>query len=282
MNIIVGIDETGTETQMSDGWCYFGITEDNLAGFNTEVDKVKSNHRITGFHAKKFRSEEDKAYEEFLKVIDKYINKSPISICSTYLYRKDWARNLEVFAERVFSSSTKLSSIENPDATRIAKKFLPPLMTLSSISKNIGNQIGLIAHFDSDDIKKQIDDYKLSFDSNIALTLRKTLSIVANKYRELHFPDSPVILTTDIQVINDAKSNLIQAADVIGNFSNSYIFHQLGNTSAKRIEKSQIFQNVFGKYLTGIDFTGAIKQNGANDLELIGDAAALPFIFGRC
>lgn len=282
MKIIVGIDETGTETQMCDGWCYFGIMEDHYASFNSDVNAIKSKYSISGFHAKKFKISEREAYKEFLEIIDSYIIRSPISICSTYLYRKDWAQKLNGFGERVFSGSTREAGIENPEATKVAKKFMPPLMSLSMIGKGLDNRLGFEIYFDSDDVKEQIDSHVLSLDANISLTLRKTLSIVANTYRKMNFPSSPEILETEIQVLNDEKSNIIQAADLIGNFSNSYIFHRLGNASPKRIEKSEIFQSVFGKYLRKVDFSGTIQLHGRNDLELIGDAAALPFILGRC
>ncbi|MBA7540892.1 hypothetical protein ES705_33195 [subsurface metagenome] len=282
MKIIVGLDETGTETQMCNGWCYFGLPEDCFKSFNTESDAIKRKHGISGFHAKKYKSSEKAAYEEFFLLIEKYIVKCPISICSTYLYRKDWNKELHDFSERVFSGATTNAGIENPDATKIAKIFLPPLYTLSAIGKNLCNNFEFDVHFDSDDLKKQLDDHTLSLTPDIGLSLCKSMAIVANKYREINYPNSPQILDTMIQVLDDEKSNIIQAADVIGNFSNAYIFTTLGGISKKRKEKSSIFDTAFGKYLTNVNFLGTIKLHGDNDLELIGDTAASPFILGRC
>jgi hypothetical protein len=282
MKIIVGLDETGTETQLCDGWCYFGLVEDNFLAFNAEADALKAKYGIPGFHAKNYRSSQKAAYIEFLALIDKYVNNSPISICSTFLYRKDWSITLHTFAEHVFDGATARSGVNNPDATKVAKKFLPPLFSLTRIGRNLSNTDVFEVHFDSDNIKQQIDDHVLSFTPEIGLTLRKGFTIVANKYRDKNFPNSPTIIDTDIQVMDDEKSNIIQAADVIGNFSNNYIFKLLGSASPNRIEKAEIFHSVFGKYLGGITFTGVVKMNGENDLELLGDAAALPFVLGRC
>ncbi len=282
MRIVVGIDETGTERQICDGWCYFGIPNDCLKSFDKESNVIKSKHNISKFHAKEYQNSERTAYEEFLLLIEKYIESCPISICSTYLYRKDWNIKLHEFSERILSGATKTVGIENLDATKIAKLFLPPLYSLSKIGRNLNHSSEFEVYFDSDQLKSQINNHVFSLTTEIGLSLRKTIAIVANEYRKLNYPNSPKILDTNIQVLDDEKSNIIQAADVIGNFSNAYIFTTLGGVSNKRKEKSTIFTKAFGKHLTEVDFSGQIKLHGLNDLELIGDAAALPFILGRC
>ena len=114
MKIIVGIDEIGTETQMCDGWCYFGLPEDYLNSFNIESDAIKQRNGISCFHAKKYQSSEKIAYEEFISLIEKYILDCPISIGSSYLYRKDWNMEMHNFSDRFFSGATARAGIENP------------------------------------------------------------------------------------------------------------------------------------------------------------------------
>ena len=281
MRIVVGLDETGTETQLCDGWCYFGLMEDHVDKFNKEADAIRTKYGLNVFHARNYDSEHFSAYLEFLQLIEKSTVDSPVSICSTYLYRNDWNAKLHSFAERVYDEAADKVGVSNPQATKVAKKFLPPLMSLIKIGKDIGNDNEFEVHFDSDNVKDQIDSHSLHYSTEIAITLRRTLEIFANNYRNIHFSDAPSIVATDIQVLDDEKSNIIQAADVIGNFSNNYLFKALGSTSKGRVEKAEIFDSVFGKHLSNIQIPEKVRINGSNDLELLGAAAALSFIFGR-
>ena len=108
MRFVVGIDETGTERQLSDGWCFYGLPDFAEDAFNLVVDKVKATHGQQTFHGKEFNLKQSQQYQDFLTVIRDFAVQQPISIASSYLYRKDWHKNLSEFGTRVFAKSTDI------------------------------------------------------------------------------------------------------------------------------------------------------------------------------
>jgi len=44
---------------------------------------------------------------------------------------------------------------------------------------------------------------------------------------------------------------MVQASDVLGNFTMNYAFKDAGPTNAGRLRKAQIFENVFRGWLSG-------------------------------
>ena len=73
--------------------------------------------------------------------------------------------------------------------------------------------------------------------------------------------------------MKDTQSMLIQAADVLGNFSMSVVFELLGDSSKKRKEKADIFRTVFGDSMGSLaDIASKLVKTG-NDIEIINGGA---------
>jgi hypothetical protein len=133
---------------------------------------------------------------------------------------------------------------------------------------------------DSDDIKENLpqisfilNDPGTPFNGHI-ITASFFLEKLYNAYRKSKCPDSPVLLKDGISVLKDTKSLVIQAADVIGNFSTSYIYYKLGNKSKRRILKGQIFETIFKENCSSKnDFSQDIDLIGDNDFQLKKDGA---------
>jgi hypothetical protein len=87
-------------------------------------------------------------------------------------------------------------------------------------------------------------------------------------YRKQRFPTSPNVVKDAIQAVVDESSPLIQAADVVGNFSTAYVFRQLGKQSKANDLKAEIFHSVFGEFgIGGIDHSAHVEIIG-DDLRL--------------
>lgn len=62
MNWIAGIDEIGSETQMSEGWTYAVLPDVGISA----IDSAVSACTVKTFHGKKFKKREAADYEAFL------------------------------------------------------------------------------------------------------------------------------------------------------------------------------------------------------------------------
>jgi hypothetical protein len=98
--------------------------------------------------------------------------------------------------------------------------------------------------------------------------------MLAESYRQKQFPQSPALRPEAINIVESSASFLVQAADVLGNFSMNYVIRNLGPTTAGRTKKAEIFESVFRDILphtkfaemaslSGTEFELALKQAGA-------------------
>ena len=94
------------------------------------------------------------------------------------------------------------------------------------------------------------------------------LEIVYKANRQAFFPNCPVLVRNGLRVLKDTKSEMIQAADVIGNFMVSYLFIKLGDTNRNRRIKGEIFEDVFGDVLSDQQIHENFVIAGQHDLEL--------------
>jgi hypothetical protein len=275
----VGIDEIATETQLSSGWCYFLIRNNELANMKSEVDALLQTANLRSFHAKKFIQSETTHYEQFLRIIRKYIQQSNPSILSSILNNPSWNDEYIRFCEKLFSEVLRNVGANSSDFINVLKRFVPPLFQLQSLTRNLEGQYEFFIEIDSDDVKERYPFLKTKIkdhDFNSSFFIEKFF----NHYRNRQFPGSPRLAKDGLQVMKDQKSILIQAADTIGNFSNAYIFYKLGNKSKKRVLKAKIFNNVFGDRFSHVDFNNEIEIVNNNDLRLKKDGA-FTLAFGR-
>jgi len=93
------------------------------------------------------------------------------------------------------------------------------------------------------------------------------LSILADGYRKQQFPQAPQLDRPGITIVSSADSLLVQAADVLGNFSLNYLFRKLGPTTHGRSVKAQVFEEVFRDVLPCTQF-GKLCQLSGPELEL--------------
>lgn len=271
MNLLVGIDDTGTGSQVSEGWSYFLIPENERDAFDTKVTPLMALLKETFFHAKNFKTKEQQIYVQFLSIIKDSVENASYGAAGCVLNSMSWKNQLRDFLSRITIGALSNNGITNPKLVESIVSFVEPICTLTSLLKRPGDN--LFIEIDTDVVKEDLAKLTHSIGkSNISAT--QLLLSLCNGYCQTQFPESPRV--SDIKALEDSKSTIIQAADVIGNFQTAYIFDKLGDTSATRKLKSTIFESVVKDGMEAIDFKAILRlQNNdaisrvATDLELI-------------
>ncbi len=272
-SLIAGVDEIATETQRSEGWCYFCIPETEYAAFEVEARALLAESgKISSFHGKKFKQDEATEYEQFLLIIRRYAENTVPTILSCTLNSEAWKSKYISFCERVVTNVFQSVGVTNQTLIDVCKSLTPGLLSFMRLSNHLGGNNELTMEIDSDNIKEQYPSLNTMITGQ-PVSCDFLLTKFYNAYRTMQFANSPKLKNNGIAVLKDSRSLAVQAADVIGNFSTSYVYYKLGNTSKKRILKGQIFERVFGDKYNTENFKDSIKLCGTNDLELLNDGA---------
>lgn len=271
--LIAGVDEIATETQRSEGWCYFCIPQAEYIKFEAEVNALLgSTTKFTSFHGKKFKTDQAPEYEQFLRIIRKYAENSVPTILSCTLNSENWKQRYLGFCERVTTNVFNQIGVTNAELVNVCKHLTPGLFSFMRLVNHFGNSNTLSIEVDSDTVKEKF----MHLDTIIKgqnFTADFLMTKLYNAYRTLQFANSPQLEANGISVLKDSNSFAVQAADVIGNFSTSYVYYKLGNTSNKRILKGEIFEKVFGDKYGAENFASSVQLAGQNDLELLTEGA---------
>lgn len=275
---ITGIDDIATETQVSEGWCYFVLSQTEYTRMEAEARGVLCSSNMKAFHAKKFVTTEQAAYTDFLNIIKRYLDNSAPSLCCCTLNNQQWQGDFVKFCNGVATGVFTQVGVTDTELIDVTKEFVPATFTLQRLISTFGSANELTLEIDSDTIKDKFRNISTIIKGH-TFSASFLLEKLFNAYRTEKFPDCPEVIPNGISVVNDAKSIAVQAADVVGNFSTSCIYSNLGNKSKKRILKGQIFESVFGNHFGGQDFSKDVELVGDNDLKLKRDGA-FTFQFG--
>ena len=102
--LIVGLDEIATESQLSEGWCYFCIPEIKYTDFKKKVKTLLfGTTKLKSFHGKKFKTNQAAEYEEFIRIIRNYAENSAPTIFSCQLNSKNWIQQFRKSRESVIN-----------------------------------------------------------------------------------------------------------------------------------------------------------------------------------
>lgn len=269
--ILAGIDDLATEKQLSEGWSYFVIEKEFLKEFSRKAEKLLTNTKLNSFHGKNYKRRFRDNYLNFLKLCREYTEKSNISILSVILQDENWKNKFIPFTERVIKNVYGNNNINYPEIITSSQKLAAPLFTLQNLTKSFSSDYHIDVSIDCDQITESFDNLNIEISrplGNIKMTSKKILSIIYNGYRKIQFPNSPILNKNGISVKPDENSYLIQAADIIGNFSLSYIMKKLGKKSITIDAKSEIFSIVFGDKFDDIDLSDVFEVTNSNEIKL--------------
>lgn len=261
---VAGVDEVASETQISEGWTYAAFPDVAIAA----IDSAVSGCSVKTFHGKKFKKAQEADYETFLAAVRNELLQHQNSFLTFTLLETSWKSDFLGFASRLITGGIQGAGVNDPDALSIANHLFPGLATFQRLTCCI-NLPAIDIEIDSDDISKKLAQSSISAKGK-SIPVAKLLGWAYEAYRKQQFPTSPALGTRGIQALSDAKSRVIQVADVFGNFALSYIFIQLGDTSKTRKVKAEIFERVFSSEITPGPILGAAKLSGpsGNDIEL--------------
>jgi hypothetical protein len=262
MHLIAGIDEIGSETQLSEGWTYALFSEAGIKAIDAAVAKCA----VKTFHGKKFKKCEADDYGLFLKAIRQEVEKSVESILLFTLQDLTWKSKFVPFAKRLIAGSMKNIGATDQSSITIAEHLFPGLICLQRLTKGRPS-CSIEVKIDSDSISKQLTKSANLFSGHSVAT-SNLLSAAYEAYRKRLFPTSPKIVDGGISVLTDANSRIVQVADVFGNFALSYLFFHLGHPSKTRAIKAKVFDEVFGELLDPKQVSSAASLVGDNDIQL--------------
>lgn len=252
-DLIVGADDFATGTQKCEGWTYFILPKSERVDFETDARAVLAKTGMSSFHGKEYRIRLSAEYRKFLKVIRDYLLSSRHSLAVNTLITQREIRKLKSFARRVARRSLNTAGVTATSIVSAIQKYIIPMFTLFRLTEVLGSNLTMQVELDKDSGYADLASMTWSNGprSVPAAVIFKTM---LNAYRTKQFPSAPSLADNPLDVMDDEKSMIVQAADVLGNFSMAYMFVKLGKTTKTRVSKADLFDQIFGDTLEDFDF----------------------------
>lgn len=280
MELAIGLDDIATEKALSSGWSCVVLPRTDVAKFAAEAQKLLPKG-MTEFHAKKFsqkKSAHCHAYSDLLALLRKTAEAAPGALLASTLNDQTWHADLTSSAHRLVTSVLASLKISDQTITDGAIAAAPALFTLQRLltSFSVSPAAVNLLEIDSTTTTAHFATQAVPVNGG-ALPATRLLAMLAEAYRKQLFPKSPEMDRSAITIVDSSTSFLVQAADVLGNFSMNYVIRKLGPTTAGRTKKAEIFESVFHDILAYTEFEKLASLSG-HDFELaLTQAGALTF-----
>ena len=274
----IGVDEIATETQKCDGWTYFCLPESFVADFSTEAKAIIDASVLHVFHGKKFKVGHNAEYQAFLRLIRKYQEKSLQTLSVNTLLADTMKNDLEAFGFRILTKALAQAGVSPDAAVALLSPYVAPLLSLARIAGELGPNLIMNVEMDECEQLKDLEEAVHEV-LGVAISGHVLLKGMYNGYAKKQFPKAPLLPDNGIHVMRDSKSFLIQAADVLGNFSMAYVFVKLGKKSKSKEAKAALIEEVWGDTIDAFDFSSQVSLAG-EDLVLNDGQGAITFRIG--
>lgn len=276
-NFATGIDDIATMHAGCSGWTIVSIDQTLLTDFENAARRILQTARLSSFHGKEFKRKKIDSYVEFLKLIRSTLESGPGFVCCTLL-GQDWKSDFDAFCERVIEGSFSNSRMEPGTVTEASKKLAAPLFTYQRLAAGNCRGGNTLIHIDRHVFFDGLNTSELEV-SGVKMSSQLPIIAALRAYGSEQFPNAPEIDRESIFICSDEQSFLVQAADIIGNFSTAFAFRHLGKCSASNERKCSAFEKVFGDILDLKSFPDAVRLSG-EDLVLDEGAASFTIIIG--
>lgn len=253
---VTGIDDCGTMSGKSLGWGFISFNEILYDDFNVSARDILTRSKMKAFHAKEFTRKYRMFYTEFLFLIRETLEKNSNSILCVTMQDEKWDAEFSEFTERLVECAFDKAGVIDEDIVQASKSIAAPLFAFMRISSGKITADSTSIEIDSHALLVGLNKPEIAVE-NGAISSQIPIFAALRKYRDLRFPQAPLIEKNAIQVLNDEDSFLIQAVDVFANFSNAIIFKTLGKETKTNDIKCEIFNEVFGDII----HTSNIKDN---------------------
>jgi hypothetical protein len=235
--LAVGIDDTATATQKSEGWAFVVLPQESAS----ELGKAASLLSDTAFHASKSKKRNIRKYEKFLAVVKDVVGMDAPSLLAHVFDDPLWHRDLKQIAR----SAVGIAQIQlDPRVEAALNHVIPPLVTLQRITAdpNMTNH-SVEVWLDESGLTQDFSSMRVDSQPS-PITATAFTKAIYNAYRKRNFPLAPEMASDGFHVAPDDQSILIQAADVFGNFAAAYAAWKLGATDIRRL-KGEAFGRMF-------------------------------------
>jgi len=256
LELFAGIDDIATERALSAGWSFVVLPKTDANQFSADARALLAAGRLTEFHAKLFKhknARECKAYEDLLSLLRKSSESAALCLLACSLYDDTFHPTFTSFAARIMVNVLQTLGISDPAVVAAAPKAASPLFTMLRLLKAPDDTAMTSIEIDEDAALSTFGVQTLVANGK-PMPATHLLAMLADLYRRHCFPQSPRVHSSGIAFVDSASSLLVQAADVLGNFSVNYLMSKLGTVTMGRAAKAKIFESVFGDLLTQSQF----------------------------
>lgn len=267
MHFQVVIDEFGTATQQAEGWTIVSLADPQAAAFVAQAPALLGGG-LKKFHGKEFTRKSEARFRDFLTLLKESCREGAGGFIACTLNDEAWHAEFTGFAERVMEKSFLGAGVPlAADDLAMLRKVVSPLFTYLRVAAPVGGGHTAAVTLDDSKLTKHFNTAAVTLKGK-AFTLPHLAGMLYRAYRKHQFPSSPDVPKDEVRTAPDEASFLVQAADVVGNFSTAYVFRRLGKESKANDLKASIFQDVFGEFgIDGIDHAARVEMVG-DDLRL--------------
>ena len=245
LKFCTGIDDIASSSAKSAGWTIIAFDALLLDDFNIKAQDILTRSKLDSFHAKEFKRAKASFYTEFFNLIKTTLAQKEFAFICCTLMSESWKAEFVPFCGRVIDKSFKDANIDDQEVIEASKRLAAPLFTFLKTSAAFNGVESTTIDIDEDVILKGILKDKIIVNSH-KISPQLPIFAALKAYRQNLFPNSPLIERESINVVDDKKSFLVQAADMFGNFSVALVFQILGKVSKTNDFKCEIFLSVFG------------------------------------
>lgn len=278
IEFITGIDDIATMHASCSGWTIVTFERAALSEFDRKASQILASSGLSNFHAKDFRRNKSAYYKEFLILLRETLESNKGFICCTLL-GSDWRDKFELFCNNVIRNAFTKAGINDQSIIDGSIRIAAPLFTYQRIADSKCNGGLTTIQIDRDSVLDNLINNDLLVQGQ---KFSSQLPIVAalRAYGRCQFPNAPEVLSDSILIVPDECSFIVQAADIIGNFSTSLVKNHLNkNPSKTNVLKCSIFCDVFGDIIDLSAIPSSVSMCG-DDLELAPGAASFTFCIG--
>jgi len=260
-NFITGIDDFGTMSGVSQGWTFVSFDKVFYKDFQSNAQDILNNSKLQSFHAKEFKRNKQSYYKEFLQLVRDTLSKGDNSFACATLLGQTWKSEFRGFSERVIKGAFEQAGLKDTELISASQFLAAPIFTYFRIASNHISANSTTIHIDHHAITRGFNDIDLIITDQ---KISPQIPIIAalNAYRTMQFPNAPEVERNSIEILPDEKSFIIQAADMIGNFSGALVFKALGKNSNSNNLKAEIMNDVFGDILDTSNIAELVEIKG--------------------
>jgi hypothetical protein len=267
LDLAAGLDDIATERQLTSGWSFVVLPKAETAQFVTQARQLLPSG-VPEFHANELNTNDVsqcQAYQAFLSLLRKTAEAAPACLLACSLNDQTWHNELTSLASRMVRNVFATVGVTDRNFLAGAVDAAPALFTLPRLLTTPSAALSSLDIDQNTETGRFASRYVSVKAGSIPAT--HLLALLANAYRKQQFSTSPEIHHSAICIVDSATSFLVQAADVLGNFSMNYLIRNLATTTPGRTKKAEIFESVFHDLLPTTRF-GELASLSGNQLEL--------------